>query len=172
MTTDGAHMPADNHRPQRPRGRDRRSSTWHALWTGNFERRRQAPRREQDSGFASIDWHHPQWLVLTIVILLMCAIDAVLTLALIGAGGSEVNPVMRPLVTGSGAGFAYWKVGLTSTGVVTLVLLARTRAFGRMPVGRILYAVALCYVALIGYECWLLRAHLGIDSIAGLFPAF
>jgi hypothetical protein len=165
-------MTADNHRPQRTRGRDRRSSTWHALWAGNFERRRHAARRHQDKSLTSIDWHHPQWLVLTIAILLMCATDAVLTLALISAGGSEINPVMQPLVTGSGAGFAYWKLGLTSTGVVTLVLLASIRAFGRMPVGRILYAVALCYLVLIGYECWLLRARVGIDSIAGLFPAF
>ena len=165
-------MTGDQHRPQRPRGRDRRCSTWHALWAGNFERRRHSARRDQDRSFTSIDWHHPQWLVLTIAILLLCITDAVLTLALISAGGSEVNPVMQPLVTGSGAGFAYWKLGLTSTGVVTLVLLARTRAFGRMPVGRILYAVALCYCVLIGYECWLLRARVGIDSIAGLFPAF
>ncbi len=165
-------MTTDQHRAQLPRGRDRRSSTWHALWIGNFERRRHAARREQDRSFTSIDWHHPQWLVLTIAILLMCVTDAVLTLALINAGGNEVNPVMRPLVTGSGARFAFWKLSLTSTGVVTLVLLARIRAFGRMPVGLILYAVALCYCVLIGYECWLLRAHVGIDSIAELFPAF
>jgi hypothetical protein len=169
MRTDGLGMTADRQQPQHLRGPDRRSSIWHALWAGNFERRRQSARRNADRSFTSVDWHHPQWLALTIMILLMCALDAMLTLALIGGGGSEVNPLMQPLVAGTGNGFAYWKLGLTCTGVVTLVLLARAHVFGRVPVGRILYAIALSYALLIAYECWLLRSHLGIDSVAGLF---
>jgi hypothetical protein len=170
MSTGGQNGHAGAAQAPRARGADRRRSTWRALWTGNFERRRRGARREADRSLVAIDWHHPQWLVISIVILLLCATDAFLTLALIGAGGSEINPFMRPLVTGAGSSFAFWKLALTSSGVVTLVLLARTRVFGRLPVGQILYLVALFYIGLIGYEVWLLFTRVGIDSVAGLFP--
>jgi hypothetical protein len=60
------------------------------------------------------------------------------------------------LIEGSGLGFATVKIGLTSAGTVFLVLLAQMRAFGRMPIGAILYAVLAAYIALIAYELWML----------------
>ena len=70
-----------------------------------------------------------------ILILLLCGADALLTLTLISRGAVEVNPVMDPLVRGSGQSFALWKFVLTSMGVVILTLLARLRMFGRARVG-------------------------------------
>ena len=55
------------------------------------------------------DWFHPQWLAVGILILLLCGADALLTLTLISRGAVEVNPVMDPLVRGSGQSFALWK---------------------------------------------------------------
>ncbi len=91
------------------------------------------------------------------LILLLCAGDAFMTLTLIRLGAEEVNPIMRPLVLGSGPAFALWKMGLTSAGVVMLVILARLRAFGWLPIGAVLYAVLAGYIALIIYEFWLLE---------------
>jgi hypothetical protein len=102
------------------------------------------------------DWFHPQWLALTIGILLLCILDAILTLTLISNGASEVNPLMEPLVQGSGHNFAYWKFGLTAMGVVILTLLARLRFWGKA-VGTVLYVVLVAYIALVGYELFLLR---------------
>jgi hypothetical protein len=102
------------------------------------------------------DWFHPQWLALAIGILLLCFLDAILTLKLISHGASEVNPFMRPLVHGSGQSFAYWKIGLTAMGVTTLTVLARLRFWGRA-VGTVLYVVLVAYLALVGYELFLLR---------------
>lgn len=103
------------------------------------------------------DWFHPQWLVTTILILLLCVTDAILTLTLLARGATEINPVMAPLVTGSGHSFAFVKLGLTILGVVVLTILARLRVFGSVAVGAVLYAVLAGYVALVGYEIWLLR---------------
>ena len=91
-----------------------------------------------------------------ILILLLCGADALLTLTLISRGAVEVNPVMDPLVRGSGQSFALWKFVLTSMGVVILTLLARLRMFGRA-VGTILYVFLAMYVVLVGYEIFLLR---------------
>lgn len=90
------------------------------------------------------------------LILLLCAFDAVLTLTLISHGAYELNPVMAQLLGEGGPGFAVWKLGLTAAGVVTLTVLARLRAFGRT-VGYLLYMVLAGYAALVAYELFLLR---------------
>ena len=102
------------------------------------------------------DWFHPQWLAVGLTVLLLSVADAFLTLTLINHGATEVNPVMAPLVKGSGHSFAYWKIGLTAMGVVVLTLLARLRIRGRA-VGGVLYVALALYVVLVGYELFLLR---------------
>jgi hypothetical protein len=135
---------------------DRRRSVFHALWRGNFARRRHAPRRHTDRHVVVTDWFHAQWLVVCIGILLLCTADALLTLTLISHGAVEINPVMDPLVSGSGHSFGYWKIGLTAMGVLVLTLLARVRFWGKT-VGTILYVVLAGYAVLVGYELFLLR---------------
>ena len=91
------------------------------------------------------------------LILLLCTTDALLTLTLLNLGAQEINPFMKPLVTGSGPAFAIWKMGLTSGGVIMLTILARLRAFGVVPIGALLYVVLALYVVLVAYELWLLE---------------
>src|SRR4051794_30278742 len=110
---------------------ERRRSVLRALWRGNFIRPRIAPRPGTQRDVVVPDWFQPQLLAVGILILLLCGADAILTLTLINLGANEVNPLMDPLVRGSGHGFAYWKFGLTAMGVVVLTLLARLRYFGR-----------------------------------------
>lgn len=147
---------------RREKGPDRRVRTAYGLIAGHLHRRRHGPRRGDDGGFAAVDWHHPQWLAVALLILLLSCADAVLTLVLLELGATEINPVMAPLVTGSGFGFAFWKMGLTSAGVVVLTILVRIRAFGFYPAGAILYTVAMGYVVLVGYELWLLDHMMSI----------
>lgn len=135
---------------------ERRRSVLRALWHGNFKRRRIAPRRTHERHAVVTDWFQAQWLVVSILILLLCCFDAVLTLTLLNHGAYELNPFMAPLVEGSGRGFVLVKVGLTSLGVILLSLLARLRIFGRS-IGCALYLVLVGYVLLVGYELFLLR---------------
>lgn len=135
---------------------ERRRSVLRALWHGNFARRRLAPRRHTERHVVVTDWFQSHWLAVTLLILLLCGADALMTLALIARGGQELNPVMDPLVQGSGHAFAAWKFGLTALGVVVLTLLARLRVFGRA-VGTVLYMVLGMYAVLVGYEVFLLQ---------------
>jgi hypothetical protein len=109
-----------------------------------------------DAHPAGIDWHDAHWLGAAVLVVLLCIADALLTLTLMKHGASEVNPLMAPLVVGSGQGFAYWKLGLTIAGVVVLVVLARARLFGLVPAGVLLYVILALYVVLVGYEWQLL----------------
>lgn len=119
-------------------------------------RRRRGGRRRDDAHPAGIDWHDAHWLGAALLLVLLCIADALLTLTLVKHGASEVNPLMAPLVVGNSPGFAYWKLGLTITGVVVLVVLARARLFGIIPAGLLLYLVLAMYVVLVTYELHLL----------------
>lgn len=126
------------------------------LLVGSFHARRRQPRRASEQALAAVDWHHPQWLATAILIVMFSGADALLTLALLEHGAYEANPVMRPLVGGSGLIFALVKVGLTGGGVVLLTLLARMRLFGRLSAGVLLYLLLAGYSALLLYESSLL----------------
>lgn len=141
---------------ERRHGPDRRTRVARSLVYGSFHPRRLGPRREGEHGLGAVDWHHPWWLAIATLILALCASDALLTIVLIGRGAYEVNPMLAPLIGGSGVLFAVVKVGLTGIGVVLLTLLSRVKAFGRMPVALVLYGVLAGYGVLIGYELWLL----------------
>lgn len=142
----------------RRRPHDRRRRTLHALVHGSFSPRRKGARRDGEITFASVDWHHPQWLAVAIITLLLSTADALLTLELLQRGAREANPVMEPFVYGDALAFAAVKIGLTGGGIVVLILLARARIFGRLPVSYVLYGLLLAYAALVGYEFWLLQA--------------
>lgn len=140
---------------ERRSGPDRRTRVARAILYGSFKPRRLGPRRTGEERVGAIDWYHPWWLAIATLILALCASDAVLTVVLINRGAYELNPVLAPLIR-SGAVFVAVKVGLTGISVTLLMLLSRIRAFGRMRVGLLLYAVLAGYAALIGYEVHLL----------------
>jgi uncharacterized protein DUF5658 len=135
---------------------ERRRSVFRSLWHGNFARRRHAPRRSGERHAAVTDWFQAHWLAVAISVLLLSVADAFLTVTLISHGAVEVNPLMDPLVRGSGPGFAFWKIGLTAFGVIVLTVLGRLRVWGGT-VGSILYLALAGYAALVVYELFLLR---------------
>jgi hypothetical protein len=151
------HAEAIEKASERRNRTDRRTRTLRALLHGSFEPRRRAPRREEDRSITSVDWHHPQWLAVAIITLLLCSADAFLTLVLLERGATEANPFMQPLVGGSPLVFTLIKLGLTSGGITVLILLAQARVFRRIPVSFLLYAVLFAYTALVAYEFWLLE---------------
>jgi Domain of unknown function (DUF5658) len=141
---------------ERRRGQDRRTRVARALVYGSFRPRRLGPRREGEHRLGAIDWHHPWWFAIATLTLLFCAVDAVLTIMLVSRGAYELNPLLAPLIGGSGAVFVLVKFGLTGIGVVLLTLLSRVKVFGRLPVALFLYGVLAGYGVLIAYELSLL----------------
>jgi len=143
--------------PERRRA-NRRRDVLRALMLGSFRKRRHGARRTGEHTASAVDWHHPQWLAIAIGIVVFSAGDAFFTLALIDRGASEANPLMAPLVAGSAAAFALIKIGLTAGSVIVLTQVASMRAFGRIPVGALLYSAFVLYGAVLVYEIHLLNA--------------
>lgn len=152
------HAAASDGGQERRRGPDRRKRVAHALVYGSLKPRRLGPRRTGEQALGAIDWYHPWWLAVATLIIALCAGDAILTVVLISRGAYELNPLLAPLIGGSGALFVAVKVGLTGMGVVMLTLLSRVKAFGRLPVALLLYAVLAGYAVLIAYELRLLES--------------
>ena len=142
----------------------RRRRFWSLLYGGLHPRRRVARRGDDAAGYQALDWHEPRLLAVAIAILLLCAGDALLTLALLSAGALEINPVMALVVGRDARLFAAGKIALTGIGVLMLVPVARYRFMRAFRAELALYAVLAGYAALIGYEFWLLR-HLGIAAL-------
>lgn len=140
----------------RRRSGDRRQRLAFSLLYGGVLPRRRNGRRASDHHRPVIDWHGPGLLTSSILILLLCATDAFLTLLLLTHGAYEANPVMALFVYDDVRSFAALKMALTGTGVIALVAVARFRVFGFMRAATILHAVLVGYCALIVYEWWLL----------------
>jgi hypothetical protein len=136
---------------------DRRKRTLYSLFYGSLHPRRRNSRRTDARSLRDLDWHPPQWLAVAVLIVVLSCVDAALTLTLLNQGAYEVNPIMAAIVGGSALVFTLVKVGLTGGGVVLLTLAARMRAFGKIPVSLLIYAVLLAYGTLVIYEVRLLQ---------------
>lgn len=151
-------VPATNRdEPDRRYRRERRLRHFWSLLYGNFKPRRRGARRSHQHHSQFVDWHDAHLLGVALAILLLSSIDAFLTLNLLTHGAEEVNPMMAGLLHNVRI-FAAVKMGLTGIGVVTLVVLARCRVFGRLRVDVGLYLSLICYVVLVGYEFSLLSS--------------
>ncbi|MDZ4263152.1 MAG: DUF5658 family protein, partial [Pseudomonadota bacterium] len=110
-------------------------------------------RRQADQIGAYVDRFGPGVLVLGLVILTLCCVDAFLSLSLINAGISdELNPLMRWAMQQSIYFFLALKIGFTTLALFVLLGLKNFYVFGRIKVSYILYGTLMAYVLLIKYE--------------------
>jgi hypothetical protein len=135
----------------------RQLSVWSVLYGGVRPRRRDL-RRAVDGRQPVVDWHEPHLLAVALAILLLCCADAALTLKLLVAGASELNPIMAKLLSIDATLFTGAKMALTGAGIVVLVLLSRFRMFGEIRVAQGLYAVLAGYLMLVLYELLMLAS--------------
>jgi hypothetical protein len=144
------------------RDRERRRRVWWSLCYGSFNPRRRAPpRRRADTGVHFLDWHSAHLLAVSIGILLLCVLDAFLTVFLLQGGAVEVNPIMAGLIYRNVAMFAALKMAMTSAGIVLMVYMARYRFMRMLQVEWALYGLLIAYASLILYEISLIKGGLG-----------
>jgi hypothetical protein len=126
---------------------------------GGVRPRRRNGRRDGDDHRVFFDWHEPRVLYLALAILLMSCADALFTLNLLAVGGEELNVVMRVLLGHDARWFLWAKIGLTGLSIIVLVVMARRLFLGRLPVLWLLRVFVVGYLALMGWEIYLLGWH-------------
>jgi len=137
---------------------DRRHRVVWSVVYGSFNPRRRNPaRRLGDTRYQSVDWHAAHLLAVSIAILTLSVVDAFLTLALLGAGAEEANPVMDLVVHHNAVAFAALKMGMTGVSVILMVILSKYRFMRLVRVELALFGVLGLYLCLITYEMVMLR---------------
>lgn len=135
----------------------RRRSPLLTDWRYTFRGRRRRHRRTADTHTTCLDWFPPRLLVVALGIFALSAVDAAVTLHLLGRGlVVEANPLMRPLLDWSLALFVHVKVFGTGLALMLLVLLSNLSLFGRIRLELAGWCLLGVYVGLVGYEAVLL----------------
>jgi len=139
-------MPGVSSLPEQRNGPDRRRRPTPMLSRYWLRGRRRAGRRDGEVRNVYVDRCSRGEAALVVALLVLALVDGAWTLAHLGRGVSEANPLMAwAWSTGGSAGFAALKVGVTVSAVLFLLLHARFR------LTRALLPVAIAgYAALMG----------------------
>lgn len=133
---------------------DRRQRPTRALHHYGITGRRSLKRRKSDMLLLGIGTDHfekPVWFT-ALAIILLSAIDYVLTTYIIESGGTELNLFMNYVVQQGGATFFMAKYSLTVLAVFILLANHQHHFFRAIRVKTILYGIALVYFSLFLYE--------------------
>lgn len=138
---------------------DRRRRLFWSLIYGGLRPRRRDGRRVGDLFQPIVDWHGPGLFASAFLVLVLCVIDALLTVQLLSAGADEANPVMALYTEGDGHRFAAMKLFLTGAGLLVLVAMARFRVFRILRVATLVHGVLAGYAVLVAYELLLVGRY-------------
>ncbi len=122
-------------------------------------RRRRLRRADDSAGEEGrLDLYPPALLVITVAILLLCALDAHNTLLILQLGGREINPLMDYLIQTDHHLFVAGKFFLTGSGLLLFVGYHHVALWRHLKVRYILYGLLVLYLFLIAYQ-WVLLAR-------------
>ncbi len=137
------------------RGSDRRRLSWWTLTYGSCCGRR-ARERRYSAAAGYIDRYEMPLFVVSIGVFVLGCVDACLTLRLLAAGATEVNPLLDAALSADPRLFLVLKFVLTAISLALLVLHKNFTVFYCLN-GQIILKIAFAiYVCLVGYEATLL----------------
>jgi hypothetical protein len=131
---------------------DRRSGPTRCLSRFTLKGRRRAARRDKESSNYYVDRYEPRHLLLIGLILVLCILDWVLSYKIHSWGGSEVNRLAVGLIQGSPVQLLLLKLGLTSTGLIFLLLHKNFKLLGWIRTGDVIAFILAVYLVLSFYE--------------------
>ncbi|SDW64722.1 hypothetical protein SAMN05421882_102024 [Nitrosomonas communis] len=139
------------------RSRNRRASIpFFCLYHVGIKKGRRINKRRSGAGAAYVDSYAPHLVLCTIAIVLLSAMDALLTLNILARGGTELNIFMTILMEDSTEKFVHFKLALTSLALIFLIIHHNHQLIAKLQVRHLLYLILFGYLTLIGYEVALL----------------
>lgn len=149
------HKSLDNRAIERRDGERRRYSI-RTLFGALFMYRRRNARRHEEAVNSYTDWYGPWPLIATLIIIILCVVDAFLTLILLGNGAVELNVFMDMLIKKDIQLFTIVKMAVTGIALIVLVLHFNFRIYKVIAVRYLIYAFVPLYMLLIAHELNLL----------------
>lgn len=158
MTTETNTSSTEDLECQRAVPHDRRRNSWRTFAGAVIHRRRVIRRRDGDGDTEHyVDVHEPRVFFVAVAALLLCVADAFFTMTLINFYGSyELNPVMDYFIKTDIKYFFFVKFGLTSAGIIFLVVHKNFRLLKRVSGYQILLGSLAIYSVLVAYELFML----------------
>jgi len=117
-----------------------------------FLQRRRQSRRVGDKTNTYIDWYDHWQLVTTLTVILLCSLDAFLTIILLDRGAVELNFLMAWLIDKDIQTFTLVKLTVTGVALIVLVMHINFRIYRIVSVRYLMYALVPAYSLLIAHE--------------------
>ena len=133
---------------------DRRTCPTRPLSRYIIKGRRKGARRDIENVNYYVDRYNPHYLAVTCSILVLCVLDAYLTLTLIRFGGVELNPFMLVLMNKDFVLALIVKYLLTAFCMIFFLIHKNFKVFGKLRIGALLYGVLTLYIALVFMEAF------------------
>ncbi|MGH8584331.1 MAG: DUF5658 family protein [Gammaproteobacteria bacterium] len=138
-----------------PRRGDRRQTSWRAMLYGAWRGRRVDERRcGLEAGY--VDRYGPWVTVPAVILCLLSAADALLTLQLVARGARELNPLMGFMLGIGRDAFVGSKLVLVTSATLILVMHKNFRLFKRFSGAGCLRIITAGFAVLVAYECVLI----------------
>ncbi len=138
-----------------PRRGDRRQTSWRSMLYGAWRGRRVGERRcGLQAGY--VDRYGPWVAVPAVILCLLSAVDALLTVHLVALGARELNPIMDFMLGMGRDAFVGSKLVLVTTATLILVLHKNFRLFRRFSGEGCLRFFTAGFAVLVAYECVLI----------------
>jgi hypothetical protein len=139
-------------------GKDRRNRSGFNIRSFLFGGKREIIRREEDkSRIFYVDHYSSGLFFIILSILILCVIDAFLTLFLLNHGAYETNPFMAFFLKFGPLTFFISKYLLTIIPVICLLMFRNTvvRVI-KLSARSVLYVIVVLYLAVVGWELYLI----------------
>lgn len=143
-------------REHQERGVERRTHSLKTLHGALFKYRRRVSRREGGHINSYVDWHGHWTLIATFTIILLCCMDAFLTVVLLSNGAVEMNVLMDWLIQKDIRSFAVVKMSVTGLALIVLVMHLNFRVYKFIAVRYLIFALVPMYSLLIAHELHML----------------
>ena len=135
-------------------GKDRRTKSGFNIRSLLFGGKRAKIRRKADTNrIFYVDQYSPELFAVIISIVILCVIDAFLTLWLLNRGAYEVNPIMKYFLQIGPYTFFFFKYFITIASLICFLMFRNVvvRAI-KMKTRSVLYYILVFYLAVVAWE--------------------
>ncbi len=131
--------------------------------------RRKKSRRVEEYHNFYVDRYNLRYLVLIVSILVLCFLDAYLTLLLLQVGGIELNPFMLFFIKKDVVLSMVVKYVMTASALIFILIHKNFKVFGWLKVRKLIYVILMLYTGLVLYEAVFCFRIMGFRSLLSIF---
>lgn len=131
---------------------DRRYGATKPISFYTFRGRRRESRRTDECHNYYVDRYNRRYLVMIVAILILCFLDAYLTLLLLQVGAIELNPFMLYFIKKDIVLSMVVKYLMTASALVIILVHKNFKVFGGLKVRNLIYVILAMYSGLVLFE--------------------